>query len=99
MNEVDRHAPAEVVKVLVGTKCDEAGGAPTAVSMEEATLFASKHGALSERCSAKMDDTNSSVRQLLERVAEKIVRNGFRPAAHSTGLSASKKAKKKGGCC
>ena len=61
MVEVDRHAPAEVVKMIVGTKTDGVAGHTTAVSEAEAAAFASKHGALCERCSAK-EGTNVKAR-------------------------------------
>ena len=102
MVEVDRHAPAEVAKLVVGTKADVT--AQPSVSEEEAAAFASKHGALCERCSAK-DGTN--VQRLFERLAEKLVHNGFDPegrrrGAQQTGglrVSSGGKKKKKGGCC
>ena len=73
MVEVDRHAPAEVVKSVIGLKAD-ADAPPPAVSEAEAAAFAAKHGALCGRCSAR-DDTH--VTELFSAVAEKLVRNGF----------------------
>eukprot|EP00966_Prymnesium_polylepis_P311001 7185466-Prymnesium_polylepis.1 len=60
--------------MVVGAKSD--AGAPAAVSEAEAEAFANKYGALCERCSAR-DATN--VRPMFERLAIKIVRNGFDP--------------------
>ena len=92
-------APAEVVKLVVGTKCDADAAATTAVSEAEAQAFATKHGALCERCSAK-DGINVSA--LFTQVAVRIVRNGFdydgkRKQAQQRGLKAG--ASKKKGCC
>jgi len=101
MMEVDRLAPAEVVKMVVGAKSD--AGAPAAVSEAEAEAFANKYGALCERCSAR-DATN--VRPMFERLAIKIVRNGFDPdgkraagAGRVSLGSAKAAAPKKKGCC
>ena len=52
---------------------------------------------LSERCSAKMDDTNSSVRQLFERVAEKTKRCTIRFS--EDGVRADEACKKTCGTC
>ena len=103
MTEVDRHAPAEVVKLVVGTKCDSGSGA-TAVSEDEAAAFATKHGAICERCSAK---DGIHITELFSQVAVRIVRNGFdhtgnRAAAKAAGRASIQvhggKFKKKG-CC
>ena len=91
-------APAEVVKLVVGCKCDEDTAAHTAVADSEAAAFAAKHGALCERCSAK-DGINVSA--LFTQVAVRIVRNGFDydgKRAQQRGLKQARPAKKKG-CC
>jgi len=99
MMEVDRLAPAEVVKMVVGAKDDSHGG-ETAVSSEEAAAFASKHGALCERCSAQ-DGTN--VQDMFKRCAVKIVRNGFdpdgKPPKAAVSLATSTTAPKRSKCC
>ena len=100
MMEVDRHAPAEVCKMIVGSKCDGGPSASTAVSVADAAAFAAKHGALCERCSAK-EDVN--VTALFEQIAARVIRNGFDPDGRrrqSQGLKvgAASKQKKKG-CC
>ncbi len=74
MLEVDRQAPAEVVKAVVGLKAD--AGVATVVSEAEAASFAGKHGAICVRCSAR---DGANVPQLFEALAEKLVRNGFDP--------------------
>jgi small GTP-binding protein len=95
VDEVDRHAPAEVVKLVIGTKCDGGGGG--VVSEEEAQAFASKHGALCQRCSAK---DGNGVFALFEALAAKVVRNGFNPDGRlSIGRKQGQAKKKKGGCC
>ncbi|KAL1515835.1 hypothetical protein AB1Y20_002451 [Prymnesium parvum] len=103
MAEVDRLAPVEVCKVVVGAKSD--AGAASAVTVEEAEAFAAKHGAMCERCSAR-DATN--VKELFERVAVKIVRSGFEPDGKarqasenrvSLGGGKASRPPKKGGCC
>ena len=101
MVEVDCHCPAEVVKMVVGCKCDD-GDHGTAVSASEASSFAAKHGALCERCSAKAD---SNIMPAFEALAAKMIRNGFKPDGVAqakqgihVGTSAPKKGKK-GGCC
>ena len=111
MMQVDRHAPAEVVKLVVGLKADGGPSAPTPVSAADASAFASKHGALCERCSAK---EGLNVTSLFEAMADKLVRSGFdvdgarakRGSAAAggggKGLRAAKGAgakNKKGGCC
>lgn len=103
MLDVDRLAPAEVVKVIVGLKCDAGAGAATAVSTAEATEFAQKHGALSERCSAKQ---GTGIFTLFEHLGEKLVRSGFDPdgtrarrRSSKAGLAGGAKGKKKAGCC
>jgi len=70
MQEVDRRAPVEVVKVVLGAKCDQV----STVGEVEAVAFAARHGARCERCSAK-DATN--VREIFERLAEQIYKAGF----------------------
>ena len=104
MVEVDRHAPAEVVKSVVGLKAD-GGVAHTAVAEAEAAAFAAKHGALCARCSAR---DGANVTQLFEALAEKVVRNGFDPdgTRRRGGAPAGVKlggkgggASKKKGCC
>ena len=95
MQDVDRHCPAEVVKMIVGSKCDGVG--ETAVTAAEAEEFASKHGALCVRCSAK-EDTN--VRDLFQQVALKIIKHGFNPSGGShAGVKVSEQTRKKKGCC
>ena len=109
MVEVDRHAPAEVVKSIVGLKAD-GDNAATAVVEAEAATFAAKHGALCARCSAR---DGAHVTPLFEELAAKVVRNGFdadgtraaRRASKGGGGSGVKLGaksgggKKKGGCC
>lgn len=107
MVEVDRHAPAEVVKLVVGTKCDADCGTETAVSEADVAAFARKHGAICARCSAK-DGLNVS--SLFAQVAERIVRNGFDPNGRrsqrgvagkggTVRVAAGGRATKKKGCC
>ena len=75
MVEVDRYAPPEVVKSVVGLKAD--GGAEgSAVSAADAAAFASKHGALCARCSAR---DGAHITPLFEALAERVVKNGFDP--------------------
>ena len=108
MGEIDRLAPVEVCKMVVGAKSDT--GVVADVSEAEAADFAAKHGALCERCSAR-DATN--VREMFERLGAKIVRNGFDPdgkqrssaangrvslSGAGAGAKGSGSAKKKG-CC
>ena len=45
MMEVDRRAPAEVAKLVIGTKMDMGSAVPA-----DADAFAAKHGAASQRC-------------------------------------------------
>ena len=105
MIEVDRHAPAEVVKVIVGLKAD-GDAAHTAVAEAEAAAFAAKHGALCARCSAR--DGGSNVTDIFSGLAEKLVKNGFDPdgtrkrgGQGGVKLGGKRAAgdKKKGGCC
>ena len=102
MGEVDRHAPAEVCKCIVGSKCDDGPGAATPVSEADAEAFATKHGALNGRCSAK---TDSNVRAVFEQIAQRIIRHGFNPEGRRSSkavglkLGAAAPAQKKKGCC
>lgn len=104
MGEVDRNSPAEVVKMVVGGKCDKHLEGWTEVPEEDAKVFAAKHGALCERCSAK-DDSN--VTGLFTSLGARIVRNGFggKPAAAAKGAAPVKVGApaapggNKKGCC
>ena len=105
MMEVDRHAPAEVVKAIVGLKAD-GNAAHTAVAEAEAAAFAAKHGALCARCSAR--DGGDAVTQIFRALAERLVKNGFDPdgtkrrgsqGGVKLGGRASAAKAKKGGCC
>ena len=101
MVEVDRHAPAEVVKSIVGLKAD-AEVASTAVSEAEATAFAAKHGALSSRCSSL--DGGTKVSGIFESLAEKLVARGFdvdgkRRQQGNVRLGKQQGGGKKKGCC
>mmetsp|Transcript_58971 Transcript_58971/g.97490 ORF Transcript_58971/g.97490 Transcript_58971/m.97490 type:complete len:320 (+) Transcript_58971:35-994(+) len=95
MQEVDRRAPAEVVKLVLGCKSDETLG----VNNADTAAFAAKHGAMCELCSAK-DATN--VTPVFERLAVRIVRAGFDPDGSkgavrlSTGRQQQPQKKK---CC
>ena len=85
MSDVDRFAPGEVVKVVVGLKYDAVGA--TSVAEADAVAFAQKHGALCERCSAK---AGTGIFELFEHLGAKLVHNGFDP----DGLSSSAKQRK-----
>ncbi|KAL3892670.1 MAG: hypothetical protein SGPRY_014903, partial [Prymnesium sp.] len=102
ISEVDRLAPAEVCKMIVGAKCDD--GVEPAVSEATALALAAKHGAMCERCSAL---NAKNVKEMFERLAVRIVRNGFDPEGKtrasgedrvSLSSQTSEKGKKKG-CC
>ena len=97
IGDVDRYAPAEVCKIVVGTKWDGSGVMGTAVAPADAEAFAEKHGALHERCSAR---DGNGVFQVFERLADKVVRAGFDPdSGKGGGLHVGGGAKKKKGCC
>ena len=110
MVEVDRHAPAEVVKSVVGLKADgkltyDSGSEQTtAVTEAEAAAFASKHGALVARCSSR--DGGANVVRIFEALADKLVKRGF-DAEGTKGAKQQSKGikiamggkKKKKGCC
>ena len=85
--------------MIVGLKAD-GGGAHTAVGMAEASAFAARYGALCERCSAK---DGNNVFLVFERMADKVVRNGFSPEGAPRGggggVRVGSQGRKKKGCC
>ncbi len=74
MMEVDRRAPAEVAKLVIGTKMDMGSAVPDA----DADAFAAKHGAASQRCSAK-DTSDADLKAIFQLLATRVVSAGFNP--------------------
>ena len=72
--EVDRRAPAEVAKLVIGTKMDLSSAVPEA----DADAFAAKHGAASQRCSAK-DTSDADLKAIFQLLATRVVSAGFNP--------------------